>query len=136
MKRIKRKQAGFTFIELMITVAIVAVLASIALPSYSQYVIRGKRTEGRSMLLDAAALQERYYSDNNQFAALTTVGINTTSENSFYTLTMTLDDGNNQSFTLTADPQFDDAECDNLSYTNAGAKGENGTSDVSTCWGK
>ena len=76
----KRKQKGFTLIELMIVVAIVSILAAVAFPSYQQHVLRGNRAEGRTALLDAAARLERYYSDNNKFVALATANINTATE--------------------------------------------------------
>lgn len=64
-----QKQRGFTLIELMITVAIVGILAAIAYPSYTKYVQRGYRSEGIAMLTDAAARMERYYAQNNTYAA-------------------------------------------------------------------
>jgi len=63
------KQRGFTLIELMITVAIIGILAAIAYPSYTNYVQRGYRAEGIAMLSDAVARMERYYAQNNSYAA-------------------------------------------------------------------
>ena len=54
--------------ELMIVVAIVGILASVAFPAYKAYVDRAKRTEGKSFLMEIAARQERYYFDNNTYA--------------------------------------------------------------------
>lgn len=62
-----RHQAGFTLIEVMITVAIIAILASIALPSYNDYVIRGKLVEGTNALSTQRALMEQYYQDNRRY---------------------------------------------------------------------
>ncbi len=58
-------QKGFTLIELMITVAIVAILASIALPSYQSHVVSTRRTTAQACLLELAQFMERYYSTNN-----------------------------------------------------------------------
>jgi len=60
---------GFTLIELMITVAIVAILAAIALPSYQSYVMRSKRADAKSALLDLASREERHFSINNQYTS-------------------------------------------------------------------
>ena len=63
----QRSAAGFTLIELMITVAIVAILASIALPSYSAYVARARRAEARTQLLQAAQFMQRFYAANDRY---------------------------------------------------------------------
>lgn len=67
-------QRGFTLIELMITVAIVAILASIALPSYSDYLTRGKLTEATSMLADLRVKLEQHYQDNRSYVGGCVVG--------------------------------------------------------------
>ena len=127
---------GFTLIELMIVVAIISILAAITFPSYQQYVMRGKRAEARAALLDAAAKEERYYSDNNQYGTLAAAGIPATTENNYYTISIQLANSN-QNFTLTADPVFADPLCDNLTLNQAGTRTENGTTtDLSDCWGK
>ena len=59
----KSRGLGFTLIELMIVVLIVGVLASIALPAYDEYLLRGKRAEGRAILMDAASKMEKHYGD-------------------------------------------------------------------------
>lgn len=62
------KKNGFTLVELMITVAVVAILAMIAIPSYTQYVRRGNRTDAtKTLTLDAQAL-ERCYSQTFTYA--------------------------------------------------------------------
>ena len=60
--------AGFTLIEVMIVVAIVAILAAVALPSYQDYVTRGKVVEGTSILSDARIKLEQYFQDNHTYA--------------------------------------------------------------------
>ena len=61
--------AGFTLIEVMITVVIVAILAAIALPSYRDYVLRGQLVDGTNGLAAMRADMERYYQDNRTYLA-------------------------------------------------------------------
>lgn len=58
---------GFTLIELMITVAIVAILAAIAYPSYKQFILKGRRAEGRAALMAVLQQQERYFTQYNTY---------------------------------------------------------------------
>lgn len=60
---------GFTLIELMITVAIVAILATIALPSYTAYVQRGRITEATNELSTFRVQLEQYYQDNKNYGS-------------------------------------------------------------------
>ena len=61
----RASSAGFTLIELMITVVIAALLLSIAIPSYNSQVRKSRRTEAKTALLDLAAREERYYNMSN-----------------------------------------------------------------------
>lgn len=63
----KQTQAGFTLIELMITVAIVGILASIALPSYQDSVMKSRRADAKGALLGFANTMERYFTVNNSY---------------------------------------------------------------------
>ena len=60
----RTRQKGFTLLEMVVVVAVIGILLGIAIPSYQNYVIRSNRTEGQALLSDAAARQERYYSQN------------------------------------------------------------------------
>ncbi|MEP7300988.1 MAG: type IV pilin protein [Caldimonas sp.] len=64
-----RTQHGFTLIELMITVAIVAILSAIAIPAYSEFVIRARITEATNALSDMSLKMERYFQDCRRYDA-------------------------------------------------------------------
>jgi type IV pilus assembly protein PilE len=63
------KQKGFTLIELVVAMLIAAILAAIAIPSYSNYVRKAHRTDAKSALLDLASLEERFFSTNNTYTS-------------------------------------------------------------------
>jgi type IV pilus assembly protein PilE len=124
----------------MIVVGIITILAAITYPMYTKQVIRGKRSEGRAMLTDAAARLERFYSDNSQYATADDTlpsTINTTSENGHYTLTIATTSPY-QTYVLTATPaSFTDTDCGNLTLNQAGTRGRSGSNTtVKDCWGR
>jgi type IV pilus assembly protein PilE len=63
-----RFERGFTLIELMITVVVIAVLSAIALPSYTDYVTRSKLAEAHAHLADLRVKMEQYYLDNRRYS--------------------------------------------------------------------
>jgi type IV pilus assembly protein PilE len=91
----KATQQGFTLIEIMIVVAIIGILASIAIPSYRDYVMRAYIVEATSELSSRRALMEQFYQDNRTYASAgpcTSVtvgkfGVSCTSAATTYTLT-------------------------------------------------
>jgi type IV pilus assembly protein PilE len=64
----RRNSGGFTLIELMVVIAVVAVLANIALATYRSYILRANRTEGRMALLSTQVAQEKFFLQNNSYA--------------------------------------------------------------------
>ncbi|OOG40629.1 type IV pilin protein [Rhodanobacter sp. C05] len=126
-------QRGFTMIELMIVVVIIAVLAAIAIPAYGRYAYRARRPDGQQLLLQIANAQERYYATNNQYGSLSgTPGLGyanpAISEKGYYSaqIQVEADPAGNSSavFVATATPigaQARDA-CSALSISNAGVK--------------
>lgn len=66
------KQKGFNLIELMIVVAVIGILASIAMPAYTDYVTRGKLVEASTQLSDARVKLEQYYQDNRNYGSTDT----------------------------------------------------------------
>ena len=69
----KRPATGFTLIELMIAVAVVAILATFAFPSYARYMMRMHRTQAESYLMQIAQRQQQYFLDNRAFAPASTM---------------------------------------------------------------
>jgi type IV pilus assembly protein PilE len=69
LPRTKRSSAGFALIEAMITVAVIAILASIALPNYFDYITRSRVVEAKTNLADMRTRLEQYFLDNRAYPA-------------------------------------------------------------------
>jgi type IV pilus assembly protein PilE len=90
-----RRLRGFTLVELITTVGIVAILATIAITSYRSYLLRSNRTEGRNALLQIQVAQEKFFLQNNTYTTNvsanppTGLGLGTTStQNGLFTLSV------------------------------------------------
>lgn len=69
---LKKNHLGFTLIELMVVVAVVGILGAIAYPSYQESVLKGRRAQGRTALMELMQQQERYITQRNCYIAFTT----------------------------------------------------------------
>lgn len=124
--RLGSKNKGFTLVELMVAVAILGILASIVLPSYQDYLRKGRRSAAQSVLMDVAQKQQQYLLDSRSYASdLSALNITVPSDVSkYYTITLTAANGAPPTFTATATPNSgtDQASDSTLTIDNTGKK--------------
>lgn len=133
------KNKGVTLIELMLAVAIVGILAAIAYPSYSRYVLSSHRTEAQAALTRIANLEERYFMDTNSYGTLQDLHLTATSaaiyttDNGYYQVSIT---PSSATYTLTATAtgnQVGDTDCQTFTLTQDGLK-TSSSAAASICW--
>jgi type IV pilus assembly protein PilE len=138
MKR--TRQQGFTLIEMMIVVLVIAILAAVGYPSYQDQVRKTRRADCQAVLMEAANALERYYTERGAYTGATA--------GTHYPDRCPLDPGQElfydvaanvtaTTFALTAtvQPGQDKDKCQNLTLTNTGQKGQTGSGlSVQDCW--
>jgi type IV pilus assembly protein PilE len=134
MRNKKTSEAGFTLIELMVVTVIIGIISLFAYSTYSKSVQKSRRAEGKAMLLEAAALQERRIADSGTYATdMTNLGYAANpaiSDNAIYSVSAS----NTNGFTLTATAigrQAVDTQCATMSLNALGQKSSTTSSD---CW--
>ena len=132
---------GFTLVELMVTIVVVAILAAIAVPSYTAQIRKSRRTEGRTAVLDAAAREERFFATHN-FYTQTSTDLSYTpfpaAVGNYYTLNVVCNDKACASgFTVTATPtgpQVNDTVCTSFTVDQTGLQSATPAANATTCW--
>jgi type IV pilus assembly protein PilE len=150
------RRKGFTLIELVVAMVIAAILAAIAIPGYSSYVRKSRRTDAKTALLDLASLEERFFSTQNYYSATATdLGYTAwpaTIGSGYYQIsapvvvaavapTTLAPAGSPATFSITAVPvptndQAKDTQCTSFTVTSGGGQSAlSGTTDATqTCW--
>jgi len=144
-------EAGFTLIELMITIVIGSILLAVAIPGYQGQMRKSRRTEARIAVLDLASREERFLSTANNYSQTTTdLGYTgtfpVTVGSGYYTLTVTSPDpafvgagGTGPSYIVTATAtglQLKDTACRTFTVTHLGQQTatDSGGTATTTCW--
>jgi len=133
--RAEKRQVGFTLVELMITVAIVAILATIAYPSYRDHVRRANRADVQAIMLENAQFMERYFTTNGTYAGATLPKQQSPeSGTAKYSITHPTADATD--FVIQAQPAggYSDPLCGTLTIDQTGAKTKSGTGALADCW--
>jgi type IV pilus assembly protein PilE len=146
-----RSIAGFTLIELMVTIIVASILVALAVPAYTSQIRKSRRTEARTALLDLASREERFNSTNSAYTSSpadlgysgaawpVTVG------SGYYQITAVVcaavtcgaDTGTGAAFLLTAQPvapQDKDTICGSFTLDNTGTQQVMGTATPASCW--
>jgi type IV pilus assembly protein PilE len=150
----RRSPAGFTLIELIVAMVIVAILAAIAIPSYSAYVRKGRRVDAKNAVLDLASLEERFFSTTNAYTNLAAnlgyaaAGANTLMTNqpvgNYYTVSIPAPTAATvavpAAYTITATAvgdQLNDTSCRSFTVTSTGVRSalnSAGADNTANCW--
>ncbi len=147
----KRQTRGFTLIELMVVVVIVAILASVAVPSYREYVRRSDRAAARTALLENAQFMERNRTVSNSYAMnpaglpldSTMLPVQAAPKDGTpkYTITLVAAELNATAFVLQAEPlagsPMEGDDCGSYTLNEQGFKNVVGaTETVERCWAR
>jgi type IV pilus assembly protein PilE len=145
-----RRSSGFTLVELMIAVVILAIIVGIAVPAYTYQMQKARRADARNAILDIAGREERFLSVSNAYSLLPSdVGYGgawpQVVNNGYYSVTVAVPDpafaGNGPSFIVTATAigvQANDTACATFTVNQIGKQSAftaGGVNNSTTCWG-
>lgn len=143
----KKTLSGFTLVELIVVIAIVAVLVAIATPAYYSYVMKSRRADAKVALSEISQRMEGFYADNNKYATtfdqlklnnagFVKKGATYQSKDGWYQLSVEVD-SSGQKYTLKATPQgaqAGDGRCMEFSLDSTGKKSISGAANTKECW--
>jgi len=152
----RRRTFGFSLIELMVVMVILALMLALALPAYHGHIVRAKRVQGQAALLKLMQQQERYYSQNNRYLAFSAASEDAQGKQFQWWSGEEAEEGAARSAyeidatacpeatlaqcvllrarpgTARVDQHFTDADCGTLSLSSTGERGSSGP--AARCW--
>lgn len=129
--------AGFTLIELMIVIAVVAILAAVAVPAYQDQIRKSRRAQAKADLVEYIQGAERFFTVNNTYVGYALPAAQSPREagsTAVYTLAATTQTATELVLTATAQGGQTSDRCGDLSVSNTGLKTESGAAELADCW--
>jgi len=124
------RRSGFTLIELMVVIVVLSIIMAIAVPTYTDYVLRARRADAREVLSDLATRQEQFFLDNKAYTIdVNDLGRSASSVNNYYNIAIPVFTSTTYTLQATAvGTQIKDTACPALTLNQAGIR------SPLTCW--